>query len=94
MSTVQLKARSTSAGQQVVGRFILKTGTLLTAISMGRVIVTSIWSIGMTPLSTPMIIRGKFSGREDCNREAIGFRRHTPTFAEREYQEDDHRLRR
>ena len=33
--------------------------TVLTASSMGRVTVTSIWSMGATPLSTPMTTRGK-----------------------------------
>ena len=33
--------------------------TLLTACSMGRVTVTIIWSIGITPLSMPMTMRGK-----------------------------------
>src|SRR4029077_12132354 len=35
-------------------------GTLFTASSMGRVIVTIIWSMGMTPLSTAISTRGKF----------------------------------
>src|ERR1700730_10800336 len=34
-------------------------GTLLTASSIGRVTVTVIWSMGMTPLSTPINTRGK-----------------------------------
>ncbi len=34
-------------------------GTLFTDSSMGRVMVTIIWSIGITPLSTPMTTRGK-----------------------------------
>src|SRR5262249_22400462 len=40
-------------------RTVWSPGTLLTASSIGRVIVTSIWSIGATPLSTPITIRGK-----------------------------------
>ena len=32
----------------------------MTASSSGRVIVTIIWSIGITPLSTPISTRGKF----------------------------------
>ena len=61
MSTSQLKDKSTSADPRlVVERTSSRPGTLLTAFSMGRVMVTSIWSIGITPLSTPMMIRGKF----------------------------------
>ena len=37
-----------------------RPGTLLTASSMGLVMVTCICSTGMTPLSTPMTTRGKF----------------------------------
>ena len=44
----------------VIERTVSSPGTLFTACSMGRVMVTSICSIGMTPLSTPMITRGKF----------------------------------
>ena len=60
MSTLQLKNKSTSADPRlVIERTSSRPGTLLTAFSMGRVMVTSIWSIGITPLSTPMMIRGK-----------------------------------
>ncbi len=44
--------------------------TPLTASSIGRVMVTSIWSIGITPLSTPMMTRGKFV----VGKTAIGIR--------------------
>ena len=61
MSTFQLKDRSISAEPRlVVERTSSSPGTLFTASSRGRVMVTSIWSIGITPLSTPMMIRGKF----------------------------------
>src|SRR5260370_24173039 len=55
MSEPQLKNKSTWADPLlVVDRTLCKPGTLLTASSSGRVMVTSIWSIGITPLSTPM----------------------------------------
>ncbi len=60
MSEPQLKNKSTWADPLlVVDRTLCKPGTLLTASSSGRVMVTSIWSIGITPLSTPMAMRGK-----------------------------------
>ena len=60
MSTLQSKDKSTSAEPRlVVERTSSRPGTLFTASSIGRVIVTSIWSMGITPLSTPMMIRGK-----------------------------------
>ena len=60
MSTPQLKDRSTSAEPRlVVERTSCKPGTLFTASSIGRVMVTSIWSMGITPLSTPTMMRGK-----------------------------------
>src|SRR4029077_6868258 len=40
-------------------RTVSSPGTLLTASSMGRVTVTIIWSMGMTPLSTEISTRGK-----------------------------------
>src|SRR4029077_18988775 len=40
-------------------RTVSSPGTLLTASSMGRVTVTVIWSMGMTPLSTAISTRGK-----------------------------------
>src|SRR5215831_7599685 len=60
ISTFQEKNRSISA----VPRLVMlhrwsRPGTVLTASSMGRVTVTSIWSIGNTPLSTPITMRGK-----------------------------------
>src|SRR5438093_13328700 len=61
MSTFQLKKRSTSAEPRlVVDRTSSSPGTLLTASSIGRVMVTIIWSIGITPLSTARTRRGKF----------------------------------
>jgi hypothetical protein len=36
---------------------------------MGLVTVTSIWSMGKTPLSTPTTMRGKFGLREDRHRD-------------------------
>ena len=61
MSTFQLKKRSISAEPRLVlDRTSSSPGTLLTASSSGRVIVTIIWSIGITPLSTARRIRGKF----------------------------------
>ncbi len=61
MLTLQLKNRLISAEPRlVVERTSSRPGTVRTASSSGRVIVTSICSIGITPLSTPTIIRGKF----------------------------------
>src|SRR5436190_3033728 len=61
MSTFQLKKRSISAEPRlVVDRTSSSPGTLLTASSTGRVMVTIIWSIGITPLSTARTRRGKF----------------------------------
>jgi len=60
MSTLQLNERVTSAEPRLVmERTSSNPGTPLTACSMGRVMVTSICSIGMTPFSTPTMIRGK-----------------------------------
>src|SRR5437016_246308 len=60
MSTCQLKNRSTSAVPRLVmERTTSRPGTLLTACSTGRVTVTIIWSMGMTPLSMPITMRGK-----------------------------------
>ena len=61
ISTSQVKNRSISAEPRLVteGTFC-KPGTLFTASSSGRVMVTIIWSMGITPLSTPIRIRGKF----------------------------------
>ena len=72
MSTLQSKNKSTSADPRlVIERTSCKPGTLLTASSRGRVIVTSIWLIGMTPLSTPMMILGKLV----CGKTAMGIDR-------------------
>src|SRR5882724_9380676 len=61
MSTLQLKKRSISAEPRLVVDLTPSSpGTLLTASSTGRVIVTIIWSIGITPLSTARTRRGKF----------------------------------
>src|SRR6478672_13471382 len=61
ISTFQLKNRSISAEPRlVVERTSSRPGTLLTASSTGRVIVTIIWSMGITPLSTASTMRGKF----------------------------------
>ena len=60
MLTFQLKNRSISAEPRLVtDRTFSRPGTILMASSIGRVIVTSICSIGITPLSTPMMMRGK-----------------------------------
>src|SRR5215469_4389295 len=60
MSTCQLKNKSTSADPRLVmERTFSRPCTLLTACSTGRVIVTIIWSIGITPLSIPITMRGK-----------------------------------
>src|SRR5216110_3753092 len=60
MSTFQSKKRSISAEPRLVmERTCCNPGTLLTASSTGRVMVTIIWSIGITPLSTAMRMRGK-----------------------------------
>ncbi len=60
MSTFQSKNKSISADPRLVmDRTCCSPSTLLTASSMGLVTVTNIWSIGMTPLSTPITTRGK-----------------------------------
>src|SRR5205823_10368346 len=60
MSTFQLKKRSISADPRLVVDLTSSSpGTLFTASSIGRVTVTIIWSIGMTPLSTARTSRGK-----------------------------------
>src|SRR6266852_1019866 len=60
MSAFQSKKRSTSAEPRLVTEVTFRRpGTLFTASSIGRVMVTSIWSMGMTPLSTPITMRGK-----------------------------------
>ena len=60
MSTDQSKKRSTSAEPRlVVERTVSKPGTLLTASSIGCVMVTCICSTGITPLSMPITTRGK-----------------------------------
>ncbi len=60
MFTCQSKNRSISAEPRLVmDRTCCNPGTLFTASSMGRVMVTIIWSIGITPLSTPISTRGK-----------------------------------
>ena len=67
ISTFQSKNRLTSADPRlVVERTVRSPGTLLTASSMGLVMVTCICSTGITPLSTPITTRGKFvSGKTD-----------------------------
>src|ERR1700730_3179228 len=60
MSTFQSKKRSISAEAWLVMDLTFSIpGTLFTASSRGRVMVTIIWSIGITPLSTAIKIRGK-----------------------------------
>ena len=60
MFTFQSKNRSISAEPRLVTeRTDCNPGTMLTACSIGRVIVTSICSMGMTPLSTPILMSGK-----------------------------------
>ena len=52
--------------REVIERTVTRPGTLLTASSRGFVIVTCICSTGMTPLSTPMTMRGKLvSGKTE-----------------------------
>lgn len=67
MLTFQLKKRSTSAEPRlVVERTEVNPGTELTPSSIGLVMLTSICSMGVTPLSTPMTTRGKLvSGKTD-----------------------------
>ncbi len=67
ISTFQSKKRLTSAEPRLVLlRTVSKPGTLLTASSMGLVMVTCICSTGITPLSTPMTTRGKLvSGKTE-----------------------------
>ncbi len=60
MSTFQEKNRSSSAEPRlVIDRTFSSPWTALSESSTGRVMVTSIWSIGITPLSIPMMMRGK-----------------------------------
>src|SRR5207249_10023200 len=60
MSTFQSKKRSIPAEPRLLmERTCCNPGTLLTASSTGRVMVTISWSIGMTPLSTARGLRGK-----------------------------------
>src|SRR5579864_4947026 len=60
ISTFQSKNRLISAEPRLVmDRTCCSPGTLFTASSTGRVMVTIIWSMGITPLSTPTMIRGK-----------------------------------
>src|ERR1035441_4064605 len=60
MLTFQSKNKSISAEPRlVIDRTCLSPGTLFTDSSMGRVMVTIIWSMGITPLSTPINTRGK-----------------------------------
>src|SRR5271155_1941 len=80
MSTDQSKKRLTSAVPRlVVERTTCSPGTLLTASSIGLVMVTSICSTGITPLSTPMTTRGK----SVAGKTAIGVweRANQPEFA-------------
>src|SRR6266568_1224275 len=57
----QSKKRFTSAEPRlVVERTLWSPGTLFTASSIGRVTEICICSIGITPFSTPIMIRGKF----------------------------------
>ncbi len=66
MSTFQSKNRLTSAEPRlVVERTVSRPGTELTASSIGCVMVTSICSTGITPLSTPMTTRGKIGLGKD-----------------------------
>ena len=67
MFSFQSKKRLISAEPRlVVERTVSRPGTELTASSMGRVMVTSICSTGITPLSTPMTTRGKLvSGKTE-----------------------------
>src|SRR5258708_6140809 len=60
MSTLQEKNRSISAGpRRVMEGMGSRPDTFLPVSSICLVTVTSIWSIGDTPLSTPTTMRGK-----------------------------------
>src|SRR5271166_6556166 len=60
ISTFQLKYRSISADPRLVMDWtVCNPCTLLMACSNGCVMVTIIWSMGITPLSTPTMMRGK-----------------------------------
>src|SRR4051794_40472404 len=60
ISTFHAKYRPISAEPRLVVDLTRSNPcTLFTASSIGLVTVTSIWSIGATPLSTPITIRGK-----------------------------------
>src|SRR5271157_6096418 len=78
ISTFQEKKRSISAVPRLVTDHTYSSpGTVLTASSRGRVTVTSIWSMGNTPLSTPTTMRGKLvSGKTATGMVSA---RYTPT---------------
>src|SRR5262249_20804796 len=80
ISTFQLKNRSISAEPRLVmDRTCCRPGTLFTASSIGRVTVTIIWSIGITPLSTAIRMRGKLvSGKTEIGMVTA---RYTPSMA-------------
>src|SRR5207237_1227223 len=60
ISTFQSKNRSISASPRlVIDRTDFNPGMLFMASSIGRVMVTCICSMGITPLSTPITTRGK-----------------------------------
>ena len=60
MSTFHEKKRSISSDPRlVIDCTFSRPCTEFSASSIGRVTVTSIWSIGATPLSTPTSTRGK-----------------------------------
>src|SRR4029077_1737004 len=60
ISMFQSKNRSISAEPRLVFDLTCcSPGTLVTGASMGRVIMTIIWSMGITPLSTAIRMRGK-----------------------------------
>ena len=88
MSTFQSNDKSISADPRlVVERTSSSPATLFTASSRGRVMVTSIWSIGITPLSTPMMIRGKFVEGKHRNRNRKRFV--NTNGRQHQYQEND-----
>ncbi len=60
MSTFHVKNRSISTDPRLVMDWMSsRPWTVFSTSSIGRVTVTSIWSIGATPLSTPTTTRGK-----------------------------------
>ncbi len=85
MSTFQLKNKSISAVPRLVIEYKWSSPcTVFTASSSGLVTVTSIWSMGKTPLSTPTTMRGKLVSGKHRHRN-----RERQVDADRHQRQDD-----